>query len=34
MNFGSKLDDYMVPEIMFDCFADSTGNVMYRSFSE
>jgi hypothetical protein len=34
MSFASKLDDYMVPEIVFDCFADSAGNVMYRSFSE
>lgn len=34
LGFGSKLDDYMVPEIAFDCFADSGGNVMYRSFSE
>ncbi len=30
----SKQDDYMVPEIEFDCFADAAGNVMYRSFSE
>jgi hypothetical protein len=34
LSFGSKLDDYMVPEIAFDCFADNAGNVMYRSFSE
>jgi hypothetical protein len=34
MGFGSKLDDYMVPEIAFDCAADASGNVMYRSFSE
>lgn len=30
----SKLDDYMVPEIEFEAFADGAGNVMYRSFSE
>lgn len=30
----SKLDDYMVPEIDFDCFADAAGNVITRSFAE
>lgn len=34
LGWQSKLDDYMVPEMDFECFADSAGNVMYRSFSE
>lgn len=34
LTWQSKLDDYMVPEMDFDCFADAAGNVMYRSFSE
>lgn len=34
MSWQSKLDDYMVPEMDFDVFADAAGNVMYRSFSE
>jgi hypothetical protein len=34
LSWQSKLDDYMVPEIEFEGFADAAGNVMYRSFSE
>lgn len=34
LSHQSKLDDYMVPELAADCFADSAGNVMYRSYSE
>jgi len=34
LGWQSKLDDYMVPEVEFDAFADAAGNVMYRSFSE
>lgn len=34
MGWQSKLDDYMVPELEFQCFADGAGNVMYRSFSQ
>lgn len=34
LNWQSKLDDYMVPEMDFEAFADPAGNVMYRSFSE
>ena len=34
LSWQSKLDDYMVPEIEFEGFADAAGNVMYRSFNE
>lgn len=34
LSWQSKLDDYMVPEIEFEGFADAAGHVMYRSFSE
>jgi len=34
LSWQSKLDDYMVPEIDFECFADAAGNVLYRSFGE
>lgn len=34
LSLQSKLDDYMVPELDFDCFADAAGNVLYRSFGE
>jgi hypothetical protein len=34
LGWQSKLDDYMVPEIEFEAFADAAGTVMYRSFSE
>lgn len=34
LGWQSKLDDYLVPELEFEGFADSAGNVMYRSFSE
>lgn len=34
LGWQSKLDDYMVPEMDFECFADAAGNVMYRSFAE
>lgn len=34
LGWQSKLDDYLVPEIEFECFADAAGNVMYRSFGE
>ena len=34
MGWQSKLDDYMVPEMDFDCFADAAGNVLYRYLDE
>ncbi len=34
MSWQSKLDDYMVPEMDFDCFADNSGNVLYRYLDE
>lgn len=34
LGWQSKQDDYMVPEIEFEAFADAAGNVMYRGFSE
>lgn len=34
LSWQSKLDDYLVPELNFECFADAAGNVLYRSFSE
>jgi hypothetical protein len=34
MAWQSKLDDYMVPEMDFDCFADAAGNVLYRYLDE
>lgn len=34
LGWQSKLDDYMVPELEFECFADSAGVALYRSFSE
>lgn len=34
LGWQSKLDDYMVPEVEFECFCDASGVAMYRSFSE
>lgn len=34
LGWQSKQDDYMVPEMEFEAFADAAGNVQYRSFSE
>lgn len=34
MGWSSKQDDYLIPEIEFECMSDAAGNVMYRSFSE
>lgn len=34
LGWQSKLDDYMVPEMEFECFANAAGVVMQRSFSE
>lgn len=32
--FGTKLDDFMVPEFDFEGFADAAGNALYYSLSE
>lgn len=34
LGWQSKLDDYMIPEIEFECFANAAGVVMTRSLSE
>ena len=34
LSFGTKLEDFVVPEFDFSCFADATGTVMSWSFSE
>ena len=33
-SFATKLDDFIIPEINFDCFADSSGNIMTYSLTE
>jgi len=34
LSFGTKLEDFAMPEFDFTCFADSAGNVMTWSFAE
>ena len=34
LSFGTKLEDFVMPEFDFSCFADSSGNVMTWSFAE
>ena len=34
LSFGTKLEDFVVPEFDFSCFADATGTVMSWSFAE
>jgi hypothetical protein len=34
LSFGTKLEDFTLPEFDFSCFADSFGNVMTWSFTE
>jgi hypothetical protein len=34
LSFGTKLEDFTLPEFDFSCFADSSGNVMTWSFTE
>lgn len=34
LSFGTKLEDFVMPEFDFSCFADSAGNVMSWSFAE
>ena len=34
LSFQTKLEDFVVPEFDFSCFADSTGTVMTWSFAE
>ncbi|MGO9008164.1 MAG: hypothetical protein ACLQIQ_00085 [Beijerinckiaceae bacterium] len=34
LSFGTKLEDFVLPEFDFACFPDSSGNVMTWSFSE
>ena len=34
LSFGTKLEDFVVPEFDFSCFADATGTVMTWSFAE
>lgn len=34
MNMATKLDDFTIPEIDFDCFVDSSNNVGTLSFAE
>lgn len=34
LSFGTKLEDFALPEFDFSCFADSSGNVMTWSFAE
>jgi hypothetical protein len=34
LSFGTKIEDFVVPEFDFSCFADSTGTVMTWSFAE
>jgi hypothetical protein len=33
-SFSTKLDDFIIPEIDFDCFADPSGNIMTYSLTE
>jgi hypothetical protein len=34
LTFGTKLEDFVIPEFDFSCFADTSGNVMTWSFAE
>jgi len=34
LSFGTKIEDFVVPEFDFSCFADATGTVMTWSFAE
>ncbi|MCI0468398.1 MAG: undecaprenyl-diphosphate phosphatase, partial [Beijerinckiaceae bacterium] len=34
LSFHTKLEDFVMPEFDFSCFADSAGNVMTWSFGE
>lgn len=34
LSFGTKLEDFVMPEFDFACFADTSGNVMTWSFAE
>jgi len=34
LSFGTKLEDFTMPEFDFSCFADAAGNVMTWSFAE
>ncbi len=34
LTFGTKLEDFTMPEFDFSCFADAAGNVMTWSFAE
>jgi hypothetical protein len=34
LSFGTKLEDFVMPEFDFSCFADSSGNVMTWSLAE
>lgn len=34
LSFGTKLEDFVIPEFDFTCFADPSGNVMTWSFAE
>ena len=34
LSFGTKLEDFVIPEFDFSCFADVSGNVMTWSFAE
>jgi hypothetical protein len=34
LSFHTKLEDFIMPEFDFSCFADASGNVMTWSFAE
>ena len=34
LSFQTKLEDFIMPEFDFSCFADASGNVMTWSFAE
>ncbi len=34
LTFDTKLEDFIIPEFDFSCFADASGNVMTWSFAE
>lgn len=34
LSFQTKMEDYVLPEFDFSCFADATGTIMTWSFSE
>ncbi len=34
LSFQTKLEDFVMPEFDFSCFADASGNVMTWSFAE